>query len=160
MLFRSYKIIRKVNIIFSRINECKDLTNIEQREILGYAHFMRGYAYYNLLQNFGPVVLVGDEPMNTNESPAYYNKERATYDESVDYICNELEIAANYIPLRVTVSQFGRPTRGAAYALIARLRLQQASPLFNGGSAAKTTDRKSTRLNSSHPLSSRMPSSA
>ena len=27
-----------------------------------------------------------------------YNKERATYDESVDYICNELEIAANYIP--------------------------------------------------------------
>ena len=86
-----------------------------------------------------PVVLVGDEPMNTNESPAYYNKERATYDESVDYICNELEIAANYIPLRVTVSQFGRPTRGAAYALIARLRLQQASPLFNGGSAAKTT---------------------
>ena len=55
---------------------------------------MRGYAYYNLLQNFGPVVLVGDEPMNTNESPAYYNKERATYDESVDYICNELEIAA------------------------------------------------------------------
>lgn len=46
-----YKIIRKVNIIFSRINECKDLTNIEQREILGYAHFMRGYAYYNLLQN-------------------------------------------------------------------------------------------------------------
>ena len=134
-----YKIIRKVNIIFSRINECKDLTNIEQREILGYAHFMRGYAYYNLLQNFGPVVLVGDEPMNTNESPAYYNKERATYDESVDYICNELEIAANYIPLRVTVSQFGRPTRGAAYALIARLRLQQASPLFNGGSAAKTT---------------------
>lgn len=49
-----YKIIRKVNIIFSRINECKDLTNIEQREILGYAHFMRGYAYYNLLQNFDP----------------------------------------------------------------------------------------------------------
>lgn len=134
-----YKIIRKANIIFSRIHECKDLTAVEEREILGYAHFMRGYAYYNLLQNFGPVVLVGDEPMNTNESPEYYNKQRATYDESVDYICNELETAATFIPLRVTVSQFGRPTRGAAYALIARLRLQQASPLFNGGSAAKTT---------------------
>lgn len=134
-----YKIIRKVTIILNRIDECRDLTNIEQREILGYAHFMRGYAYYNLLQNFGPVVLVGDEPMNTNESPAYYNKERATYDESVEYICNELEIAANYIPVRVTVSQFGRPTKGAAYALIARLRLQHASPMFNGGSAARIT---------------------
>lgn len=134
-----YKIIRKTNIIFSRIKECKDLTNAEEREILGYAHFMRGYAYYHLLQNFGPVVIVGDEPMETNETPEYYNKERATFDESMDYICNELEIAGNYIPLRVTVNQFGRPTKGAAYALIARLRLQQASPMFNGGSAAKTT---------------------
>lgn len=134
-----YKIIRKVNIIFSRIDECKDLTAMEEREILGYAHFMRGYAYYNLLQSFGPVVLVGDDPMDTNEEPEYYNRFRATFDESVDYICNELETAALYIPTQVTMSQFGRPTRGSAYGLIARLRLQQASPLFNGGSVARTT---------------------
>lgn len=134
-----YKIIRKTNIIFSRIKECKDLTAAEERDIIGYAHFMRGYAYYLLLQNFGPVVIVGDEPMETNETPEYYNKQRSTFDESVDYICNELEKAALYLPLRVTNSQFGRPTRGAAYGLIARVRLQQASPMFNGGSAAKTT---------------------
>ena len=134
-----YKVVRKVNIIFSRIDECKDLTAAEEREIIGYAHFMRGYAYYNILQNFGPVVIIGDTPLETNEAPEYYNKPRATYDESVDYICDELEKAALYLPLRVTNSQFGRPTKGAAYGLIARLRLQQASPLFNGGPAAKTT---------------------
>lgn len=133
-----YKIIRKTNIIFSRINECKDLTTLEEREILGYAHFMRGYAYYNLLNNFGPVILLNDDILETNEKPTYYNKARNTYDESVDYICNELEIAAQYIPLVVTINQFGRPTRGAAYGLISRLRLTQASPLFNGGPAAKT----------------------
>lgn len=136
---KMYKIVRKTNIIFSRIDECKDLTNLEKREILGYAHFMRGYAYYNLLQNFGPVVLVGDTPMETNEAPEYYNRARATFDETVDYICNELEIAAKYMPLQVTMAQFGRPTRGSAYGLIARLRLQQASPMFNGGSVARTT---------------------
>lgn len=134
-----YKIIRKTNIIFSRIDECKDLTNLEAREILGYAHFMRGYAYYNLIQNFGPAVLVGDTPMETNETPEYYNKARATFDETVDYICDEFEIAAKYMPLQVTMSQFGRPTRGSAYGMIARLRLQQASPMFNGGSVARTT---------------------
>lgn len=96
------------------------------------------YAYYLLLMNFGPVVLIGDETLETNEKPEYYNRERATYDESVDYICDELELAAKYIPLTVSMGQFGRPTRGAAYGLIARLRLQQASPLFNGGAAAKT----------------------
>lgn len=134
-----YKIIRKTNTIFDRIKECKDLTASEEREIIGYAHFMRGYAYYHLLQNFGPVVLVGDIPLETNENPEYYNRPRATYDESVDYICEELEKAALYLPLRVTNTQFGRPTKGAAYGLIARLRLQQASPMFNGGPAAKTT---------------------
>lgn len=133
-----YKIIRKTNLIFQRIDECKDLTTLEEREILGYAHFMRAYAYYHILMNFGPVVLIGDETLETNEKPEYYNRERATYDESVDYICDELELAAKYIPLTVSVGQFGRPTRGAAYGLIARLRLQQASPLFNGGAAAKT----------------------
>lgn len=133
-----YKIIRKNNLIFQRIDECKDLTTLEEREILGYAHFMRAYAYYHILMNFGPVVLIGDETLETNEKPEYYNRERATYDESVDYICDELELAAKYIPLTVSMGQFGLPTRGAAYGLIARLRLQQASPLFNGGAAAKT----------------------
>ena len=133
-----YKIIRKTNLIFQRIDECKDLTTLEEREILGYANFMRAYAYYHILMNFGPVVLIGDETLETNEKPEYYNRERATYDESVDYICDELELAAKYIPLTVSMGQFGRPTRGAAYGLIARLRLQQASPLFNGGAAAKT----------------------
>ena len=133
-----YKIIRKTNLIFQRIDECKDLTTLEEREILGYAHFMSAYAYYHILMNFGPVVLIGDETLETNEKPEYYNRERATYDESVDYICDELELAAKYIPLTVSMGQFGRPTRGAAYGLIARLRLQQASPLFNGGAAAKT----------------------
>ena len=35
------------------------------------------------------------------------------------------------------MNYFERPTKGAALALIARLRLFQASPLFNGGTAAR-----------------------
>jgi hypothetical protein len=33
---------------------------------------------------------------------------------------------------------FGRPAAGAAYGLVARIRVYAASPLFNGGQAAKT----------------------
>src|SRR5690606_11167818 len=33
---------------------------------------------------------------------------------------------------------FGRPTKGAALALVARLRLIHASPLYNGGAAARS----------------------
>jgi hypothetical protein len=35
------------------------------------------------------------------------------------------------------LAEFGRPTRGAAYGLIARIRLYHASPLWNGGDVAK-----------------------
>lgn len=99
---------------------------------------MRAYAYYNLLMDFGPLVILGDEVMDNNETIDYYNAHRSTYDESVEYVCGELEAAAVNLPITVPISQFGRPTKGAAYGLIARLRLQHASPLYNGGSVAKT----------------------
>lgn len=41
-----YRIIRKANTVFARIDECKELSAQERREIIGYAHFLRGYAYY------------------------------------------------------------------------------------------------------------------
>lgn len=133
-----YMIIRKANTILSRVDECQDLTAQDKREIVGYAHFLRGYAYYFLVLNYGPCILVGDKILDTSLSAEAYETERATYDECVEYICQELETAAEYIPSVVPINLFGRPTKGAAYGLIARLRVYAASPLYNGGKAART----------------------
>lgn len=135
---KMYQIIRKCNNILARKNEA-GLTAVQDEEITGYTHMIRGYAYYNLIQAYGPCIILGDDILPNNEQPAAYNYSRSTYDESVDYCCNELELAAKYIPKDLTSNFFGRPSRGAAFALIARLRLQQASPLYNGGQAARTT---------------------
>ena len=115
------------------------MTEADRRRYIGYVHFMRGYAYYHLLMNYGPLLIVGDEVLSTSESAEYYNRERSTYDESVDYICNEFKLATQgiYGPTEQSISYSDRPTKGAALALIARLRLFQASPLFNGGDAAR-----------------------
>ncbi len=134
---RMYQVIRKANTILSRIDECKELTAQDKREMVGYAHFLRGYAYYFLLLNYGPLLIVGDDIYETSLPSDAYQKYRSTYDESVDYVCGELEKAATYIPSVVPIQTFGRPTKGAAYGLIARLRVYAASPLFNGGQAAK-----------------------
>ncbi len=133
-----YQVIRKANTIFARINECEELTAQDKREIVGYAHFMRGYAYYFLLLNYGPLLIAGDEVYETSLGPESYQKYRSTFDESVEYICNELETAATYIPPTVPINVFGRPTKGAAYGLIARVRVYAASPLYNGGQASRT----------------------
>ncbi len=81
---------------------------------------------------------MGDEVVNTNEPIEYYDRPRATYDETMNYTCEEFEKAARLLPLPQDVStlDFGRPTKGAALGLVARLRLIHASPLFNGGPVA------------------------
>ncbi|MDR2472831.1 MAG: RagB/SusD family nutrient uptake outer membrane protein [Tannerella sp.] len=136
---RMYIIIRKANTIVARLNEAADLTTLNKREILGYSYFMRAYAYYRLLMQYGPIIVIGDDVLDTNESTQYYDRSRETFDASVDYVCAEFERAAEYMPSTIPLSYFGRPTKGAAYGLIARLRLIQASPLWNGGEAARKT---------------------
>jgi hypothetical protein len=134
-----YIIIRKANTILANLNKVVDMTALDKREVLGYVYFMRAYAYYHLLMQYGPLVILGDDVLETNEETAYYDRARETFDNSVDYICAELERAAAYLPPEVPMSFFGRPASGAAYGLIARLRLIQASPLWNGGEAARRT---------------------
>lgn len=131
-----YKVIRKANLMLARMNECQDMTTLDRRNYTGYIHFLRGYAYYHILMNCGPAILVGDKVYESNLDGMAYNNYRATYDETVEYICSEFEKAAEYLPLKSSIAQFERPTKAAAYALIARLRLHAASPLFNG--SAKT----------------------
>lgn len=134
---KCYKIIRKVNTILPRIDEVPDMNAFEKMELRARARFLRAYAYYWILQNQGPMILVGEQIFDTNARPDYYQKQRSTYDECVDYICSELEAAAENLNNEQPLDLFGSPTKGAALALVARLRLQAASPLFNGGAAAR-----------------------
>ncbi|MDR1859860.1 MAG: RagB/SusD family nutrient uptake outer membrane protein [Bacteroidales bacterium] len=132
-----YKIIRKCNTILARMDEAVDLTSFDKRDLLALVYFLRAYSYYNMAMLYGPLVLLGDEALDNNEAAEYYDRSRATFDETIDYICEEMEKAAQYLPTTVSISNFGSPTKGAAYGLIARMRLIQASPLYNGGSAAR-----------------------
>jgi hypothetical protein len=131
-----YQIIRKANNVLKNIDVPKDMSYEDRNRIEGYTRFIRAYAYYNLIIDFGPPILLGDEVVNTNEDIAYYDRPRATYDEAMEYICGEFEKSAIQLPDNVGLLDFGKPTKGAAFALIARLRLIHASPLFNGGSVA------------------------
>jgi len=127
-----YQVIRKANTILANMHQAQ-MSNIERNDIRAFTYFLRGYAYYQLLMAFGPVVILGDDVLENNEEVQYYAKYRSTYDECVDYICNEFQTASRLLPIDIPLHYYGRPNRGAALALIARLRLQHASPLFNGG---------------------------
>ena len=133
-----YRVIRQTTTTLNRMDECKDCLLEDLADIRAHSRFLRAYAYYLLLANYGPVVLLGDEVINNNETNEYYDRPRNLYDECVEYICSELEAAAVVLPTTVqSVMDFGRPTKGAALGLVARLRLWHASDLYNGGNSAR-----------------------
>ena len=105
-----YKVIRKVNTILPHIDEVPDMNAFDKMEFRARARFLRAYAYYWILQNQGPMILVGDQVLNTNETPDYYQAERSTYDECVDYICSELEAAAESLET-LSLIHISEPTR-------------------------------------------------
>jgi hypothetical protein len=127
-----YKGIRKANIILARIGENKELTVSELNDYTGLAYFLRAYFYYSLVRLYGPVPILPDAPFDTDTPVEDVSFERSTFDACVAYINADMEKAAHLLPRDREIAYQYLPTRGAALAIMARLKLYSASPLFNG----------------------------
>ena len=132
LLYKGYECIRKASTLINNVDRCPELTSSEKEDMKGQMRFVRAYAYWALLRHFGPVPLVPEEGMNVSLSYEELSLPRVPIDETVNFLDNDLKIAARSLPLRRTVNNMGHPTRGAALALRARLLLWAASPLMNG----------------------------
>jgi len=130
-----YKGIRKANIILARIGGNKDLTDADRQDYTGMAYFLRGYFYYSLLKLYGPVPILPDQAFPSDALVSSVSFERSSYDDCVEYICANMEKAAQMLPLDRSISYQEMPTKGAALAVMARVRLYSASPFFNGGAS-------------------------
>lgn len=127
-----YRGIRAANIILQRIGEVPDLSDMDLRTYTGEAYFLRGYYYFLLLQQYGPVALLPETPLDINDGVNSLTFERSTYDESIEAICKDMELAASYLPQEFNMTRPDRPTAGAALAVMSRLKLMAASPWYNG----------------------------
>lgn len=126
-----YTNIRKVNVFLHHV----DRTNMKPqtvRRIKAEARFLRAWYYTSLVKYFGGIILLYDELVDPEE---IFTQKRASYEECVNYIVSELDLAATDLPLNYNdrPNEHGRVTKGAALALKARVLLYAASPLFNGG---------------------------
>lgn len=134
-----YQCIRDCNIFLKNALNCSDpvLENDAARKSqlqLWYdcVRWARAYTYFLLMRDYGPVFLVGDELMDFTATTADLQRPRNTWDECVQYVVNEMTYCAENLPATQTSANMGLPTRGAALAVISRLRLYAARPLFNG----------------------------
>lgn len=108
----------------------KELSYDQIQDNKAQARFLRAYYYWHLLRKYGPIPLLKEE---ADYLDSYDNLAvpRNTYDECVEYITNELLLAAKDLPLTRTTQDLTRPTRGAALGLRAKVLLYAASPLAN-----------------------------
>ncbi|MBQ7855887.1 MAG: RagB/SusD family nutrient uptake outer membrane protein [Alistipes sp.] len=126
-----WKGIREASYFMENVGRCTELTPTEVAEWSAEARFLRAYYYFCLMRMWGPVHILGENCADYT-SEDLRNIDRNTWDECVDWVCKELDAAADVLPLEQSDEWLGRATKGAALAVKARLLLYSARPLFNG----------------------------
>ncbi len=127
---KSYENIRKVNIFFQGIEKAP-LVQGRKVRLKAEARFLRAWYYHILVRHYGGVPLIGDTIYTEND---VMKDTRDTFDDCVKYIIQECDVARRDLAVKPSGVSYGRAGGGACLALIARMKLYVASPLFNGNS--------------------------
>lgn len=126
-----YKGINQAEIFLQYIDMNMAFDDTERADLRGQANFLVAYYYWHLLRMYGPIPIL-EEPADYLQSYDELSHPRNTYEECVDFIADRLVKAAQDLPLKRSLMELARPTRGAALGLRARVYLYAASPLMNG----------------------------
>lgn len=124
-----YEGISRANMAISTLNN-PDITNTDLDAVtidrlLGEAHFLRAFYYFDLLNHFGGVPLL-TEPLE-DFSAAYEVSNRESEEEVIALIENDLETAVGLLPMQKysSNSEPWRVSIGAAKAMQAKVDLFQ-----------------------------------
>ncbi len=123
-----YQSFRQIAIFLDNVDKApisKESKTLYKAE----AKFLRAYYYMNLVQLYGPVPLILDQ---VSFEASSFNIPRNTFDECLTQILKDLDEAATDLPLKHENIWAGKPTKGTALAMKARILLWAASPLVNG----------------------------
>ena len=115
----AYATIARVNLLLDRIGEVdftgqEDLRNQREAE----ARFVRAFMYWQLVRNFGDVILILEPTFDEAELLAFQREPvDRIYDEA---ILPDVQFAIDNLPATYPDSERGRATRGAAQMLLAK----------------------------------------
>ena len=125
--------IGAANFLIQHIPQMTEVSQDVKNRYLGAAKFHRAFNYFNAVRVWGgvPLVMTPDTSLAAAESSAH-NTPRAPMPEVYDSIVKDLQDAATLLPLRWPGSATpddGRPTRGAAEAMLADVYLNMSGAL-------------------------------
>lgn len=125
---RAYEYIYRMNYFIRYVEEKGSaMTEAAKTRLLGEAYFLRAWAYTNLIERYGGVVIV-DKPHEDLGSD--FAETRAKFDDCVTFINQDLDRAYELLPDKGGTAA-GRVHKDCVLALRCRMTLIVASPLFN-----------------------------
>lgn len=115
-----YQVVSRTNLILSKI-ESIDVSIVKTKDrYIAEAKFLRALAYFDLVRIFGDVPML-TTPITVVEA---YNLSREKVDKIYDeVIIKDLMVAETNLPTSYTGTDVGRPTKGAAKALLGKVYL-------------------------------------
>lgn len=154
-----YRGIQAASTFMANVSRCTDC-NIGGIDIvsryLNEARALRAIYYYHLVRIYGPVILLGNDPIASDSPLSEISQPRNSMDECIDYIVAELDAAtANLPPTPQASEDYGHITGAVAQAYKIKALLTAARPLFNGN-----TDYASLKNKDGKQLISQTPSTA
>jgi len=117
----NYMLVQRANLVIANVPGI-DMNATDRDRIVGEAKFLRALAYYNLVTLYENIPLITSPPAPTDRVAA--SPPAATYAQ----IEKDLVDAAAVLP-EVGATPSGRATKGAALAMLGRVRLQMAGVL-------------------------------
>ena len=137
-----YRLIRQANIFLAEAHTIPQtgdqldfIDDEELTELRAQARFLRAYYYYLLFELYGPIPLLYDQVLDPYADEL--DLPRNSVDEVVEYVCSEMQDLIDeeggLSDIETDQNRLALPTKGVAYAVIAKIRILAASPLFNGG---------------------------
>ncbi len=123
-----FNAIRRINILIENEGIIPTLNPQRKNRIIGEAFALRAYFYFELFRMHGELPLI-ERSLDPGGEDIFF--ERSPVDVVVAFIKADIERAIALLPARHEPSEFGRATSLAMKALLSRLCLYHASPLFN-----------------------------
>lgn len=118
-----YDGIHRVNTFIRSVKGMRGIITDEQiNEYVAEAKFLRAMFYFSLTDLFGGVPYY-DGSTNVNEEFMNLKQPRSSLEEVRAHILEDLDEAIKYLPVEHAASEYGRATKGAAYALRGKVHL-------------------------------------
>lgn len=132
MWVNRWKIVKAANFIINNASRTPDVSEEEITITIAQAHFWRAFAYFYLVQSWGPVPIMLEEKID-------YEAQLNSEEEIYELIVSDLKIAEKGTPILYTVEPYGRNginiavSQGAVKAMLSYVYMAMAGWPLNKG---------------------------